>query len=29
MWKNVANQYAQLFIKTIEETQLKGDILVG
>ncbi len=29
MWKNVANQYARLFIKTIEETQLKGDTLVG
>lgn len=28
-WKNVANQYARLFMKAIEEAQLKGDMLVG
>ncbi len=29
MWKNIANQYAQLFIETIEEAQLRGDMLIG
>lgn len=30
MWKNVANQYAQLFIQTIEEAHLReGDVLIG
>ncbi len=28
-WNNVANQYARLFMKAIEEAQLKGDMLVG
>nr|PZN08862.1 MAG: glycosyl transferase family 1 [Caldicoprobacter oshimai] len=28
-WKNIANQYAELFIKTIEENHSKGDMRIG